>query len=38
MNILYIHQYFMTNKGKGGTQSYDVSKYMAKAELLQEKS
>ncbi len=28
MKILYIHQYFTTNEGTGGTRSYDVSKYL----------
>ncbi len=28
MRIVYIHQHFMTNKGKGGTRSYDVAKHM----------
>ncbi len=31
MRIVYIHQHFMTNKGSGGTRSYDVSKYMLQA-------
>lgn len=31
MNLVYIHQHFMTNKGSGGTRSYDVSKYMIQA-------
>lgn len=31
MKIVYIHQYFMTNKGKGGTRSYDVSKHMVRS-------
>jgi len=31
VNIVYIHQHFMTNKGKGGTRSYDVARYMVKA-------
>ncbi len=28
MKILYIHQYFTTNEGGGGTRSYDVSRYL----------
>lgn len=31
MKIIYIHQHFMTNRGFGGTRSYDVAKYMVKA-------
>jgi len=30
MKIIYIHQHFMTNRGAGGTRSYDVAKYMVK--------
>lgn len=29
MRIVYIHQHFMTNLGKAGTRSYDVSRHMA---------
>jgi glycosyltransferase involved in cell wall biosynthesis len=28
MHILYIHQYFTTNEGSGGTRSYDVSRHL----------
>jgi glycosyltransferase involved in cell wall biosynthesis len=31
MKTIYIHQYFTTNKGKTGTRSYDVAKYMVQA-------
>ncbi len=31
MRIVYIHQHFMTNRGTGGTRSYDVAKNMVKA-------
>jgi len=31
MKIVYIHQYFTTNKGTGGTRSYDVAKHMVQA-------
>lgn len=31
MRLIYIHQYFTTNKGKSGTRSYDVAKYMVQA-------
>jgi len=31
MNLIYIHQHFMTNAGAGGTRSYDVAKYMVQA-------
>lgn len=31
MRIVYIHQHFMTNLGKGGTRSYDVSRYITEA-------
>ncbi len=31
MKIVYIHQHFITNRGSGGTRSYDVAKYMVKA-------
>jgi len=31
MKVLYIHQHFMTNRGAGGTRSYDVSKHMVQA-------
>lgn len=31
MNIVYIHQYFMTDRGKSGTRSYGVAKHMASA-------
>lgn len=30
MKILYLHQYFQTNKSAGGTRSYEFSKYLAK--------
>ena len=28
MKLIYIHQYFVTNKGTSGTRSYDVSRYL----------
>lgn len=28
MNLIYIHEYFVTNEGTSGTRSYDVSKYL----------
>lgn len=30
MNLIYIHEYFVTNEGTSGTRSYDVSKYLVK--------
>ncbi len=30
MKILYLHQYFQTNKSAGGTRSYEFSKHLAK--------
>lgn len=31
MKLVYIHQHFTTNRGKTGTRSYDVAKYMVEA-------
>ncbi len=31
MRIIYIHQFFTTNQGSGGTRSYDVAKHMVNA-------
>src|SRR5690625_7110055 len=28
--LLYLHQYFQTNKDKGGTRSYEFARYLAK--------
>jgi glycosyltransferase involved in cell wall biosynthesis len=28
MNLIYIHEYFVTNEGTSGTRSYDVAKYL----------
>lgn len=28
MNLIYIHQYFITNEGTSATRSYDVSRYL----------
>ena len=28
MNLIYIHQYFVTNEGTSATRSYDVSRYL----------
>lgn len=30
MKVLYLHQYFQTNKSAGGTRSYEFSKHLAK--------
>ena len=30
MKVLYLHQYFETNKSSGGTRSYEFSKHLAK--------
>ncbi|HKQ50334.1 MAG TPA: glycosyltransferase family 4 protein [Phycisphaerae bacterium] len=29
MNLIYIHEYFVTNEGTSATRSYDVSRYLA---------
>jgi len=31
VKIVYIHQHFTTNRGSGGTRSYDVARYMVQA-------
>jgi glycosyltransferase involved in cell wall biosynthesis len=32
MRIVYIHQHFCTNKGTGGTRSYDVARHIVQGE------
>jgi glycosyltransferase involved in cell wall biosynthesis len=31
LRLVYIHQHFMTNRGAGGTRSYDVARHMVRA-------